>query len=150
MKPFMIVSCTHGAMSEEAKRILHGIQTRLRACWGRLITERVAVGLILLITAVTSTLLILLTVEMRLWMPTPWRGVLLWVWIGTGIALFLWFVVRPWVTGWLSRTHYKQIAHTVTKGQPDLQSRLVSLLELCNGEASAAPRSLVDLSLIHI
>ena len=144
MKPFVIVSCTHGAMSEEAKRILRGIQTRLRACWGRLITERVAVGLILLITAVTSTLLILLTVEMRLWMPTPWRGVLLWVWIGTGIALFLWFVVRPWVTGWLSRTHYKQIAHTVTKGQPDLQSRLVSLLELCNGEASAAPRSLVD------
>lgn len=131
-------------MSEESKRILQGVQIRLRACWRRLITERVAVGLILLITAITGTLLILLTVEMRLWLPTLWRGTLFWVWIGTGIALLSWFVVRPWTTGWLGRTRYKTIAHTVTRDQPDLQSKLVSLLELCNGESSAAPRSLVD------
>lgn len=140
----MIINGKRGTMSEESKRILQGVQIRLRACWGRLITERVAVGLILLITAITGTLLILLTVEMRLWLPTLWRGTLFWVWIGTGIALLSWFVVRPWMTGWLGRARYKTIAHTVTRNQPDLQSKLVSLLELCNGESSAAPRSLVD------
>jgi hypothetical protein len=144
MKPLTIVNGKHGTMSEESKHILHGIQIRLRTCWGRLTTERVAVGLILLITAITGTLLILLTVEMRLWLPTPWRGALFWVWVGIGIALLSWFVVRPWMTGWLGRTRYKTIAHTVTRNQPDLQSKLVSLLELCNGESSAAPRSLVD------
>lgn len=144
MKPLTIISGTHGTMSDESKRILHGVQIRLRTCWGRLITERVAVGLILLITTLTGTLLVLLTAEMRLWLPTLWRGALFWVWIGTGVALLSWFVVRPWMTGWLGRKRYKTIAHSVTRNQPHVQSRLVSLLELCNGESSAAPRSLVD------
>lgn len=131
-------------MSNESRYILNGIQTRLRECWNRLIAERVAVGLVLLILAVASGLTLLLMVEMRFWMPTTWRSIFFWSWIIVAVALLFWLVVRPWITGWIRRSQYKSIARTVAQEQPALQNQLVSLLELCNGDASPAPQPLID------
>lgn len=131
-------------MSDESKYILNGIQIRLRRCWDRLLTERIAIGLIVLITLVSSALVLLLSVEVRLWLPTMLRSSLFWIWITTSIVLLIWLVVKPLVTGWRKRSQYRAIARSVAKGQPVLQNQLVCLLELCNGHASAAPQPLVD------
>ena len=131
-------------MSNKSRYILNGVQTRLRACWNRLITERVAIGLVLLVIAVTGGLALLLMMEMRFWMPTSWRTIFFWVWAVAAVALLLWLVIRPWIIGWISRSQYKRIARTVAQEQPALQNQLVSLLELCNGDASPAPQPLVD------
>ncbi len=60
------------------------------------------------------------------------------------VILFFWFVLRPWIIGWVLRSHYKNIARAVSEDQPALQNRLLSLLELCNGDASPAPQPLID------
>ncbi|MCY3488318.1 MAG: hypothetical protein OXH34_07740, partial [Bacteroidetes bacterium] len=131
-------------MSNESRYILNGIQTRLQGCWNRLITERVAIGLVLLIITAASGLALLLMVEMRFWMPTSWRSIFFWGWVIGAVALLFWLVIRPWISGWIRRSQYKSIARTVAQEQPALQNRLVSLLELCNGDASPAPQPLVD------
>ncbi len=131
-------------MSNESRHVLNGIQIRLRACWNRLITERVIIGLVLLIIAAASGFALLLILEMRFWMPTPWRGIFFGTWIVAAGVLLFWLVIRPWIHGWLRRSQYKRIACTVAEKQPALQNQLVSLLELCNGDASPAPQPLVD------
>jgi len=131
-------------MSNESRYVLQKIQVQLRKCWNRLTAEYIATGLALLVLAVASGFALLLLVEMQLWMPTVWRSILFWAWVLTGILLLTWFVIRPWLVGWLRRSHYRRIARIITRKQPVLQNQLVSLLELCSGSASSSPQPLVD------
>ncbi|MCY4159710.1 MAG: chromosome partitioning protein ParA [Bacteroidetes bacterium] len=131
-------------MSNESRYILHKIQTQLRICWNRLITEHIAAGFALLILTVASGFALLLFIEMRLWMPTGWRSVLFWIWVTASSLLLVWLVIRPWLTGWFKRSNYRRIARIVTKEQPVLQNQLVCLLELCDGSGSPSPQPLVD------
>lgn len=130
-------------MSNESRNILIGIQNRLQVCWNRLIAERVTIGLMLLVIVAASWLAVLLMAEMRFWMPSPWRSALFWTWTLACTTLFGWLVIRPWLMGWARRTQYRNIACTVAK-EPAVQNRLVSLLELCSGDASPAPQTLMD------
>ena len=131
-------------MTEESREILQGIQNRLRACWNRLVTERIAVGLVILITLAAGGFAVLLTVEMRVWMPTIWRSILFWGWISATALLLIWLAVLPWFNGWRHQSRYRSIACTVAEGQTELQNQLVCLIELCNGKASPSPQPLLD------
>jgi len=131
-------------MSDESKHILTGIQRQLRTCWNRVITERISVGVVLLILVVASWLALLLMVEMRLWIPTLWRSILFWLWTSTSLFLLTWLVLWPWLYGWIQRSKYQRIARLVTQGKPSLQNRILCLLELCNGNSSQSPQPLID------
>ena len=102
-------------------------------------------ALFLLVIAVASGLALLLMVEMRFWMPTSWRSIFFWAWVVAATALLFRLVHS-------SLDHRMDPPFTVQKilrvrwpqEQPALQNQLVSLLELCNGDASPAPQPLVD------
>ena len=131
-------------MSEKSQHILRRIEHRLRMAWQRMTFEQLLRGLAVVITAVLGLLGLFLALEMRFWLDEAWRSSLFWVWLAGSILLLTWYVFIPLIRGWLARERYKDIARHLSGHAPELQDRLVNLLELSRGEASAAPQPLVD------
>ena len=131
-------------MSPTSRHTLTSVQCRLRAAWRRMTLERTLRGFAFMLGILGAALLIILVLEARFWVDTAWRSLLAWSWFASAAMLIAVLLLRPILTGWRGRMRYKRIARDVSQHIPEVQDRLVNLLELGEGEASDAPPAMVD------
>ena len=102
----------------------------------------------LLLTAgiVATLLLVLVGAEALFWVAVAWRSLFFWLLFLVLGGLTIALVVRPLLRllGMLPDPPDRQVAQHVSHRYPELEDRLLNLLDLGEGRASAAPAPLVD------
>ena len=133
-------------MSEETRHLLAHLQTRLRAAAGRITVARLAHRALLTGGLLAALLLVLIGIEALFWIPVTWRSLCFWLLITAAVVLTAVLVARPLLrlAGLLPRPSDRLVAEQVSARHPELEDRLVNLLDLGAGRASAAPAPLLD------
>ena len=131
-------------MNPDFQNILVPLQQRLRAIWRRITLVRFTQGTAMAFGILSAVLLAIIAIEAHFWVYTPWRTMLLGIWLLTAIGLLCTLMLPPVFTGWRGRSRYKDIARHVSEQIPEAEDRVINLLELGHGEASSAPAPIVE------
>ena len=133
-------------MSDETRHLIDRLRDRLQAAARRTSTRDLAYGLLLTAGVVCALFVILVAIEARFWVPVSGRNFLFWLLVLCGTGLVIALVARPLLrlVGLLPPSPDAEIARQVSDRFPVLEDRLVNLLDLATGRASAAPSAFVD------
>ena len=140
-------------MSDESRALLAHLKDRLQRTARRMTVAHLAYGLLLTTGLCCALLLLMVGVEALFWVAVPWRSLLFWVLMLTGCALIATLLARPLLrlAGMLPGPPHRSTAEHISARYPELEDRLVNLLDLGEGRASQAPAPLVDgaLKMLH-
>ena len=133
-------------MSEQTRRLLDRLHSRLRRTVRRMTWARAAFGGAVVIGVAAAVWLVAAAVEAGFWLDTTPRSVL----IGAagaatlGVALFV--LARPvgQLIGLLRRPSDEEVARRIGKRYPEVSDRLVNMLQLAEGRGSHAPAPMID------
>jgi len=101
----------------------------------------------LLVFGLIAVLLIAMVgTEALFWVATPWRSLLFWLLVLAAGGLVTVFVIRPLLRllDILPQPPDREVAQHISTRYPDLEDRLVNLLDIGEGRASEAPAPMVD------
>ena len=133
-------------MSEETQKLLERLRQRLHTAARRIVAAQLAYRTLISIGIVTLTLLVITGLEALFWMPVTWRSLLFWALLAVAAGLFVVLMAAPLLRlgRILPPLPHRHVAERVSSRHPELEDRLMNLLDLGHGRASAAPAPLID------
>jgi predicted transcriptional regulator len=133
-------------MSEQTLNIVAQIRARLRATLRRITFSQLLTGLLLILSLLASVWLLLVAIEAGFWLNTSPRTMLFWAFVALGIGGIAWFVGVPLLRllGILPRESVEETAKRVGRRFPNVEDRLVNLLQLSSDKHSEAPNPLLE------
>ena len=133
-------------MSEETRHLLVILRGRLQAAARQITVANLAYSSLLTAGIVAALLLLLVGTEALFWVAVAWRSLFFWLLVLALGGLTIALVARPFLRllGMLPHPPDRQVAQHVSHRYPELEDRLLNLLDLGEGRASAAPAHLVD------
>ena len=133
-------------MSNETRRILTQLHARLRTVSRRFTLSKLLNNSLLTIGVLTALTAILIATEALFWVDTPWRNALFWLLLICCGGLLAGFVAHPLLrfAGIIPGLSSKTVAQRVSAHYPELEDRLLNLLDLEAGRSSEAPDHMID------
>ena len=133
-------------MSENTRSLILSIRERLKTTRLKITRNALLAGLLLTFIIASSVWLLAVSLEAGLWLSTTYRTILL----GTVLLAILGALIHqvgiPLArhAGWLSGLDELSVAKQVGKAVPEIEDRLVNMIQLTDGAHSHAPDVFLD------
>jgi hypothetical protein len=133
-------------MSEQTQHLVERLRQRLRVTVRRITLADLAYGAVLTGGILLALWLIAAVVEAGFWLEVTPRSVLFWTLLIVAAGLSGVFLLRPLLQlgGILSPPSEAVVARRIGARYPDIDDRLVNLLDLVEGRRSEAPSPMLD------
>ncbi|MFB6232217.1 MAG: DUF4175 family protein [Salinibacter sp.] len=139
-------------MSKETARLVERLRNRLQRALRRLTWAELAFGGAVAAGSLATLWLVAAVLEATLWLGTGLRTGLVLLGGASILGVVAVFVARPLarLLGLADGPSEKEVARTVGEHYPDVEDRLIDLLQLVEGERSHAPAPYVDRAVQHL
>ncbi|NBC15751.1 MAG: hypothetical protein GVY18_00370, partial [Bacteroidetes bacterium] len=133
-------------MSEQTQHLVERLRQRLHATVRRITLADLAYGAVLTVGILIALWLVAAAVEAGFWLEVTPRSALFWTLLVVAVGLTGLFLVRPLLQllGVLSPPSEETVARRIGARYPEVEDRLVNLLDLVDGRRSDAPSPMLD------